>query len=76
MGKPKIVLKGKPSKKRGEELAEKEEKRLSEQIDRLGEEGLKQKQEELDAAVDSQELPSEDVLKTIPLGTVDSIAFR
>ena len=76
MDKPKIVLKGKPSKKRGEELAEAEEKRLSEQIERLGEEGLKMKQEELEAAVESQQLPSEDVLKTIPLGTVDKIAFR
>ena len=73
---PKIVLKGKPSKAKAQELSEKEEKRLEEQIKNLGPEGLKEKERILEAAIESQQLPGEDVLGKIPLGNVKTIEFR
>lgn len=73
---PKIVLKGKPSRAKVEEFTKKEEERLSNQIEDLGKEGLEEKQKILDNAIESQELPSEEVLDKIPLGNVDIIKFR
>ena len=73
---PKIVLKGKPSRAKVEELTNNEEKRLTTQINNLGKEGLEEKQKILDNAIESQELPSEEVLDKIPLGNVDIIEFR
>ena len=73
---PKIVLKGKPSKAKAEELSLREEIRLEEQIANLGTEGLKEKERILEAAIESQQLPGEDVLGKIPLGNVSTIEFR
>ena len=74
--KKKIVLKGKPSRKKVIELTEKEDNRLERQIASLGPEGLERKQEELERAIDSQEFPDSEVLDKIPLGNVDTIQFR
>ena len=74
--KKKIVLKGKPSRKKVMELTEKEDNRLERQIASLGPEGLERKQEELERAIDSQEFPDSEVLDKIPLGNVDTIQFR
>ena len=73
---PKIVLKGKPSRAKVEEFTKNEEERLSNQIEKLGKEGLEEKQKILDNAIESQKLPSEEVLDKIPLGNVDIIEFR
>ena len=73
---PKIVLKGKPSKRKSQELSEKEEKRLEKQIEELGPQGLEEMQTLLDAAIDSQHLPGKEVLTEIPLGNADTIKFR
>ena len=73
---PKIVLKGKPSQRKSQELSEKEEKRLEKQIEELGPQGLEEMQTLLDAAIDSQHLPGKEVLTEIPLGNADTIKFR
>ena len=74
--KKKIVLKGKPSKKKVMELSEKEDERLERQISSLGPKGLQRKQEELERAINSQKLPQSEVLDKIPLGNADTIKFR
>ena len=74
--KKKIVLKGKPSRKKVKELAENEDNRIEQQIQSLGLEGLQRKEEELLNAIESQELPDSEVLDKIPLGNVDTIQFR
>jgi len=76
LNRPKIVLKGKPSKSEARDLAEKEEARLKKQIEELGTKGLEEKEEILENAIESQKLPGEEVLQKIPLGTVESIEFR
>ena len=70
------MLKGKPSKKKVQELTEKEERRIEQQIEDLGPEGLEEKQKLLDKAIDSQHLPGKGVLNQIPLGNVKTIKFR
>ena len=72
----KIVLKGKPSRAKVEELTEKEERRIEKQIQDLGPAGLARKQQELEMAIESQKLPGREVLEKIALGTVESIQFR
>ena len=73
---PKIVLKGKPSRAKVENFTKEEEERLKNQIEYLGKEGLEEKQKILDNAIESQKLPSKEVLDKIPLGNVDIIEFR
>ena len=48
---PKIVLKGRPSRARVEELTRREEERLEKQVRELGPEGLEEKQRVLDDAI-------------------------
>ena len=72
----KIVLKGKPSRAKVEELTEKEERRIEKQIQDLGPAGLARKQQELEMAIDSQKLPGREVLEKISLGNVETIQFR
>lgn len=72
----KIVLKGKPSRAKVEELTEKEEQRIEKQIQDLGPAGLARKQQELEMAIDSQKLPGREVLEKISLGNVETIQFR
>ena len=42
----------------------------------VGLEGLERKEEELNNAIESQQLPDSEVLDKIPLGNVDTIQFR
>jgi Zn-dependent M16 (insulinase) family peptidase len=72
----KVVVKGKPSMKKVQELTENEEERVQQQIKELGPEGLKEKGDEIENAIESQELPGKAVLEKIPLGDVDTIKFR
>ena len=48
---PKIVLKGRPSRAKVEELSRREEERLEKQVRELGPEGLEEKQRVLDDAI-------------------------
>ena len=88
-------MKGRPSRRRLEELSQQEEARLARQVEQLyctlysnvlyctvlqveqlGPGGLREKQRLLEAALESQHLPGEEVLEKIPLGSVDTIQFR
>jgi len=71
-----VGVEGKPSIRLAEQYREEEEEREKKQIEELGEEGLKKKGEELQAALDSQVLPGDDILTKIPLGDVNKIQFR
>ena len=71
-----VAVKGIPSLALSRNLTEAEAIRTLKQIEDLGPEGLKMKAEELEAAVASQTLPSDEVLAKIPLGDVNQILFR
>ena len=71
-----MAVKGIPSLALSRNLTEAEAIRTMKQIEDLGPEGLKMKAEELEAAVASQTLPSDEVLAKIPLGDVNQILFR
>jgi len=73
---PKYYIKGIPSREKQERLVREEEARLKAQAERLGAEGLMKQQELVEAAINSQTLPSNQVLNKIPLGDVNSIRFR
>ena len=49
---------------------------MARQVEQLGPGGLREKQRQLEAALESQHLPGEEVLEKIPLGSVDTIQFR
>merc|ERR1711892_436144 len=72
----KVAIKGKPSMDKVKELTEKEDERVKKQIEELGPEGLVEKGNIIEAAIESQILPGMDVLKKVPLGDVNSIKFR
>ena len=71
-----IAVKGIPSLALSRNLTEMEAIRTLKQIEDLGPEGLKMKADQLEAAVASQTLPSDEVLASIPLGDVNQILFR
>merc|ERR1719219_7669 len=74
---PKIVSKGIPSKKLHEEMSAEEEERVNEQKRRLGEDGLKKKAEELDDAMEKNDVePPEDLLRSVPIPSASSIQFH
>ena len=63
---PRVVSKGIPSKKLDKEMRDLEEKRLGAQRDTLGMEGLEKKAEELQKAMDSNDVePPDEVLRYI-----------
>ena len=66
-----VAVEGLPSLKLSTEYAEQEAVRTQQQIERLGPAGLQAKQEELEAAISSQTLPSDEILNQIPLGDVN-----
>jgi len=72
----KVVVKGRPSMKKVQELTEKEDERVQKQIEDLGTDGLKKKAMEIENAIESQVLPGKEVLEEIPLGNVETIKFR
>ena len=71
-----IAVEGIPSLELSRNYTTAESKRIQEQIENLGEEGLERKAKELEEAVASQTLPGEEVLLSVPLGDVNKIQFR
>jgi Zn-dependent M16 (insulinase) family peptidase len=71
-----VAVEAKPSLKLSTDYTEKEEARTKKQIEDLGPDGIKKKMEELEAALESQTLPSDEILTKIPLGDVEKIQFR
>ena len=71
-----IAVKGIPSLELSRNLTETEAIRTANQIESLGPEGLQRKAKELEDAVASQTLPSDEILSQIPLGDVNKILFR
>jgi len=71
-----IAVEAKPKTKLATDASKEEEERTQKQIEELGEEGRKKKDEELKAALKSQIQPSDEVLSQIPLGDVSQIEFR
>ena len=71
-----VAVKGIPSLELSRNLTETEAIRTAQQIETLGPEGLQRKAKELEDAVASQTLPSDEILSRIPLGDVNKILFR
>ena len=71
-----IAVEAKPSLKLSTDYTEMEEARTKKQIEDLGPEGMEKKKQELEAALESQMLPSNEILTKIPLGDVEKIQFR
>ncbi|XP_001603808.1 uncharacterized protein C05D11.1 [Nasonia vitripennis] len=74
---PSAVMKGIPSIDKQQELADIEQKRVSEQIKKLGPEGLKKKDQELQKSIVENETPIPDeTLTSVPIPSTDSINFH
>lgn len=72
-----LALEAYPSIEEQQRLAADEKQRIEEQVKRLGEEGLKQKATELDAAVDYNERPPPNSMLTcLSVPSLDSISFH
>ena len=71
-----VAVEGIPNLELSKNYTLEETKRTEDQIENLGEEGLKLKAQELENAIASQILPGDDVLQKIPLGDVNQIQFR
>jgi len=70
------IVKGTPSIRKLEQLKREEKKRIDSQKKNLGQKGLNEKKDLLEKAIESQKLPSNEVLESIPFGNVDTIKFR
>ena len=73
---PRVLLKGVPSLELNNQLYQKEEERVKAQIETLGPDGLKEAGEKVHRAVESQVLPPNSVLTSVPVADVDTIAYR
>ena len=74
---PRIVVMGVPSIELQENMRKQEEERIEKQKDELGEEGLKNKQIDLDQAMMKNEEPApDDVLSSVPIPSASSIKFH
>ena len=74
---PRIVVMGVPSIELQENMRKQEEERIEKQKDELGEEGLKNKQKDLDQAMMKNEEPApDDVLSSVPIPSASSIKFH
>jgi len=74
---PRIVTKGIPSKKMEEEMTAEEEQRVKAQKEKLGETGLKEKADILEAAMEKNDLePPEELLRSVPIPSASSIQFH
>lgn len=72
-----IALEAYPSIEEQQRLASEEKQRIEEQINRLGEGGLKQKENELEAAVNYNERPPPNsMLTALPIPSLNSISFH
>jgi len=76
MNNGKVVVKGKPSKDKAKQITEEEKQRVKQQVENLGPEGLKEKEELVENAVKSARLPGFDVLNKVPMADVNKIQFR
>jgi Zn-dependent M16 (insulinase) family peptidase len=71
-----VCVVGKPSEALGEELQQKDEKRVEVQAEALGGEGKAKKQEELDAAIEFNEAEIDPtVIDSVPIPPITSISF-
>ena len=73
---PKILLLGYPSAKYSEELLANETSRIRNQAENLGQEKLLQAASTLENAIESQELPPNEVLASVSVANVSSITYR
>ena len=73
---PRVLLKGVPSLELNNQLYQSEEERVKAQIETLGPDGLKEAGEKVHRAVESQVLPPNSVLTSVPVADVDTIAYR
>ncbi|XP_040563241.1 uncharacterized protein C05D11.1 [Lepeophtheirus salmonis] len=73
---PRLLVYGRPLSTYKDELAAKETARIKTQKKDLGEESLKEAKKSIEDAISQQTLPPESLLKSFPLGNVDSIKFR
>ena len=73
---PKILLLGYPSAKLSEELLANETSRIENQVKTLGSDKLEQAASTLEQAIESQELPPNEVLASVQVANVSSITYR
>lgn len=74
---PSVTVRGKPSKLELEKLTALEEDRIAKQIDMLGPEGLKLKEQILNEAIKMNEIsPPEELLTKLPIPDVNKICFH
>ena len=73
---PRVLLKGVPSLDLNNRLIAEEEERVQAQVEKLGPEGLRLAGEKVKRAIDSQTLPPNSVLQSVPVASVDSVAWR
>ncbi|KAF5298438.1 hypothetical protein FQR65_LT01217 [Abscondita terminalis] len=72
-----ISVQGVPSVEEQQEMAAKEKARVKKQIEDLGEEGLAQKEDELNKAIEFNERPPPDsMLTSVPIPNINSINFH
>eukprot|EP00795_Rhopilema_esculentum_P010837 gene10837-19653_t len=74
---PKVVIIGNPSEKKMKEMAEEEKQRIEEQRKLLGEDGLSEKEDELENATDENEVePPPNLVSSMKVPSTDSIPFH
>ncbi|CAK9798548.1 Uncharacterized protein C05D11.1 [Anthophora plagiata] len=74
---PFVIVKGIPNLEKRHELTEKEKNRVTKQIENLGNDGLKQKEKELQEAIATNEIPIPDeILNSVPIPSTNLINFH
>ena len=74
---PRVVVKGVPSIELQQNMRKEEEDRIEAQKKSLGEDGLKKKQDGLDAAMENNEVEApEEILSSVPIPSASSIKFH
>ena len=77
IGKPRVLVTGKPSKKLESDMKAAEKKRVAEQVEKLGKEGLEEKSKILEKAMEMNEEDAPDhVLNTVPIPDADCICLH
>nr|XP_018913326.1 PREDICTED: uncharacterized protein C05D11.1-like [Bemisia tabaci] len=72
-----VLVKGKPSTAELKRMMTEEKERISKQRTQIGDEGLKQKERELEAAMAQNEIPPpNDMLVKVPIPSTDSIKYH
>ncbi|CAG0916251.1 unnamed protein product [Notodromas monacha] len=74
--KPHVTIRARPCKELKAKLAAEEEARVEERVRTLGPEGLKQKKETLDQAVEANEVePEDDMMTSVPIPNMENLNF-